>query len=127
MMDTDTLRAGIKFHAANIETLNEERQTVVDALDAKIDVNRHLIHAAYAELLDLPATDLEIGSWECPPTLDKWDRKNKDRVKRYEARWSLEELARIRLENPLGACVYNHAEDPSLDFCLFCGHPDERK
>jgi len=30
-------------------------------------------------------------------------------------------------DSPLGVCVYNHIEDPALDYCLFCGEPDERK
>jgi len=29
--------------------------------------------------------------------------------------------------SPTGQCVYNRGKDPALDFCLFCGQPDERK
>lgn len=29
--------------------------------------------------------------------------------------------------SPTGQCLYNIAEDPCEDFCLFCGAPSERK
>lgn len=125
MTDIDTLRAGIKFHAANIETLRAE----IEEREAKIAENREIIVTAYGELLGIDPGILELHEHghRCPPTLDKWERKHKATVKRYEARWSVAELARIRTENPLGVCVYNVEEDPSLDSCLFCGDPDERK
>ena len=125
MPDADTLRAGIKFHAANIEALRAR----VEELEGKIQENREIITAAYGELLGIDPDVLELHEQghACPPTLDKFEQKHKATVKRYEGIWTPEELNRIRTENPLGACVYNSKEDPSLDFCLFCGHPDERK
>lgn len=30
-------------------------------------------------------------------------------------------------KSPIGYCVYNEDEDPCLDFCIFCGSPNERK
>lgn len=30
-------------------------------------------------------------------------------------------------DNPLGLCVFDEAQDSCHDFCLFCGHPEERK
>lgn len=29
--------------------------------------------------------------------------------------------------SPTGECIYNNEEDPSLDSCLYCGQPEERK
>lgn len=29
--------------------------------------------------------------------------------------------------SPTGFCIYDDENDPPLDFCLFCGEPDERK
>lgn len=46
---------------------------------------------------DPPSDNLVVGTWECVPT------------------------------NPMGVCVYDDENDPCNDFCLFCGHPDERK
>ncbi len=123
-MDADTLRVGIKFHALNIETLRGE----VHELLGKIEENQKIIVAAYGALLELlpyglvPPYTLEIGTWECPPILSHWERKNESLVKRYEARWSQEELERIRTDNPIGVCIYDVADDPCRDFCLFCGH-----
>jgi len=31
------------------------------------------------------------------------------------------------LESPIGCCLYNDAEDPAHDDCLFCHEPEERK
>jgi len=30
-------------------------------------------------------------------------------------------------QSPTEKCVYNPDHDPMLDFCVYCGHPDERK
>jgi hypothetical protein len=30
-------------------------------------------------------------------------------------------------KSPTGYCVYHDTNDPSHDFCLFCGDPEERK
>lgn len=32
-----------------------------------------------------------------------------------------------RYTNPAGFCIYDDEADPCHDFCLFCGHPEERK
>lgn len=29
-------------------------------------------------------------------------------------------------ESPIGICIYNVEDDPSRDFCLVCGQPEER-
>jgi len=30
-------------------------------------------------------------------------------------------------ESPTKLCWFDEAEDPAMDFCVFCGHPQERK
>lgn len=30
-------------------------------------------------------------------------------------------------KSPIGYCIYDIRNDPSFDFCIFCGSPDERK
>ena len=54
------------------------------------------------------------------PLLDAWKYVQEETLRYYIGTWECK-------GSPYGVCIYDHVLDPVHDFCLICGHPDERK
>lgn len=98
-MDPDEIRAKVSEALSRYASLSEQTRALKgQRRDARKEALNLLRPLIPVQEGQDPLSDrLVMGSWDCEPS------------------------------NPLGVCVYDDENDPCNDFCLFCGHPDERK
>lgn len=94
---------------AQVKAVRKQRRELKQLLNS---LNQQIIAKALEVLPEAnrPAEPVMPGTWEC--VLDPEDEPDPE-FPRYV--------------NPAGSCIYDDAEDGCHDFCLFCGHPEERK